>query len=277
MFWLVPRPPIRLDRSRTTTWWPANVASSAQARPASPAPTTKTRTMFSGYASAPSTHSSAFLVRHVQGYSTNTGQTTGEGMDGKPLIIDVVDNGGQWTHREWRMLRYLKVDTQIIENTTPVEELREVDGIILSGGAARVGLTGELGNCGAYLALDVPVLGICAGHQFMARYYGGDARESPEPEFGAMQIELQNEGGKIFANTDPSQTVWESHNDEVHVVPEDFFITASSPSCKVQGMENQKGDRFGLQFHPEVNDSEFGKEMFENFVEICRKAKNNSI
>ena len=44
-------------------------------------------------------------------------------MDGKPLVIDVVDNGGQWTHREWRMLRYLKVDTQIIDNTTPVEDL----------------------------------------------------------------------------------------------------------------------------------------------------------
>ena len=51
-----------------------------------------------------------------------------------------------------------------------------------------------------------------------------------------------------------------------HVVPDGFFVTASSPSCEVQGMENEAGDRFGLQFHPEVNDSEFGKEMFENFV-----------
>ena len=51
-------------------------------------------------------------------------------MSDKPLIIDVVDNGGQWTHREWRMLRYLKVDTQIIDNMTPVSELRELDGII---------------------------------------------------------------------------------------------------------------------------------------------------
>ena len=168
------------------------------------------------------------------------------------------------------MLRYLKVDTKIIDNTTPVSELRDLDGIILSGGAARVGLTGELGNCGAYLDLDIPILGICAGHQFMARHYGGDARESPIPEFGAMEIELQNGGGKIFHNTASKQTVWESHNDEVHVVPEGFFITASSPSCRVQGMENIAGDRFGLQFHPEVNDSEYGKEMFENFVEICR-------
>jgi len=195
-------------------------------------------------------------------------------MSETPLIIDVVDNGGQWTHREWRMLKYLKVDSQIIDNTTPVEDLRQLDGLILSGGAARIGLSGELGNCGAFLELDIPILGICAGHQFMARYYGGDARESPEPEFGAMEIELVNEGGKIFAGTPEKQMVWESHNDEVHVVPDGFFITAKSPSCEVQGMENELGTRFGLQFHPEVNDSEFGKEMFENFVNICKMAKN---
>ena len=189
------------------------------------------------------------------------------------LVIDVVDNGGQWTHREWRMLRYLKVDTKIIPNDTPVEYMRDLDGLILSGGAARVGLTGELGNCAEYLKLDIPILGICAGHQFMARFYGGDARESPEPEFGAMEIELHDGGGKIFAGTNAEQTVWESHNDEVHEVPDNFFITASSPSCKVQGMENKEGDRFGLQFHPEVNDSEFGKEMFENFVQVCRDRK----
>ena len=193
----------------------------------------------------------------------------------KPLLIDVVDNGGQWTHREWRMLRYLGVDTQIIENTTPVSELRDLDGLILSGGAARIGLTGELGNCAAFLDLDIPILGICAGHQFMARHYGGDARESPSPEFGAMEINLVNGGGVIFARTNPTQTVWESHNDEVHVLPDNFFITASSDSCIVQGMENKEGDRFGLQFHPEVNDSEFGKEMFENFVEVCQKFKSS--
>ena len=190
------------------------------------------------------------------------------------LVIDVVDNGGQWTHREWRMLRYLGVDTQIIENTTPIEDLRELDGLILSGGAARIGLSGGLGNCAAFLELEIPILGICAGHQFMARHYGGDARESPEPEYGAMSIDLVEGGGEIFANTGEKQIVWESHNDEVHELPDGFFITASSESCKIQGMENEDGTRFGLQFHPEVNDSEFGNEMFSNFVEVCRKAKD---
>ena len=130
-------------------------------------------------------------------------------MDETPLVIDVIDNGGQWTHREWRMLRYLGVDTQILPNKTPLDELREVDGLILSGGAARVGLTGELGNCGGYLGLDVPILGICAGHQFMARHYGGDAGEAPKPEFGAATISLVGSGGPLFAGTPEQQTVWE--------------------------------------------------------------------
>ncbi len=192
------------------------------------------------------------------------------------LVIDVVDNGGQWTHREWRMLRYLDVDTRIIPNDTPLEELRELDGLILSGGAARVGLTGELGNCGAYLTLDIPILGICAGHQFMAGHYGGRAAEAPHPEFGSANIRLHDGGGAMFVGTPVEQQVWESHNDEVIEVPESFRITASSDSCAVQGMENDRTDRFGLQFHPEVNDSEHGKVIFENFVGICRQMRDGA-
>ena len=60
---------------------------------------------------------------------------------------------------------------------------------------------------------------------------------------------------------------------EVVEVPEGFRITASSESCEIQAMENQTKDRFGLQFHPEVNDSEYGVQIFENFVDICRRAR----
>jgi len=129
-------------------------------------------------------------------------------MEGARVVIDIIDNGGQWTHREWRMLRYLGVETQILPNTTPVNEMRNVDGLILSGGAARVGLTGELGNCGEYLELDVPILGICAGHQFMAKHYGGDAGEAPRPEFGEARISLVDGGGALFTGTPDEQTVW---------------------------------------------------------------------
>lgn len=189
------------------------------------------------------------------------------------LVVDVIDNGGQWTHREWRMLRYLGVDTKILPNDTPLNELRELDGLILSGGAERVGISGELANCGEYLTLDIPILGICAGHQFMAGYYGGVAAPAPAPEFGAAEIKLIDGGGVIFEGTPDTQQVWESHNDEVTEIPPGFRVTASSKSCEVQAMENEAGNRFGLQFHPEVDHSEYGKKMFENFIEVCSKAK----
>ena len=195
-------------------------------------------------------------------------------MGDDQVVIDVIDNGGQWTHREWRMLRYLGVETQILPNNTPIEELRELDGLILSGGAARGGLTGELGNCADYLSLDVPILGICAGHQFMARHYGGDAGEAPKPEFGAATISLVGDGGPLFEGTPSEQTVWESHNDEVTVTPPGFIAVAQSESCKVQAMQNEDLNRFGLQFHPEVNDTEFGSNIFENFVSLCKSSKS---
>ena len=189
------------------------------------------------------------------------------------LVIDVIDNGGQWTHREWRMLRYLGVDTKILPNDTPLDELRDLDGLILSGGAARVGLTGELGRCAEYLSLEIPILGICAGLQFMAGHYGGQAIEAPQPEFGAATISLSEDPGPLFSDTPSIQTVWESHNDEVSEVPEDFRITASSQSCRVQAMQNHANTRFGVQFHPEVNDSEYGEAIFRNFVDICKRAR----
>lgn len=185
------------------------------------------------------------------------------------LVVDVIDNGGQWTHREWRMLRYLGVDTKILPNDTPLNELRKMDGMILSGGAERVGLTGELGNCAEYLTLNIPILGICAGHQFMAGFYGGSSAPALDPEYGFAQIKLIDGGGLIFQDTPETQQVWESHNDEVTAVPEGFRTTASSESCAIQAMENESKNRFGLQFHPEVDHTEFGGKMFENFVKIC--------
>tara|TARA_B100000287_G_C20324123_1_gene659034 strand:- start:8 stop:637 length:630 start_codon:yes stop_codon:yes gene_type:complete len=194
-------------------------------------------------------------------------------MNTPSLAIDVVDNGGQWTHREWRILRYLGVDTKIIPNSTKLHQIRKLDGLILSGGAARVGLTGELGNCSEFLTISIPILGICAGHQFMARHYGGEAIEANKPEFGSAEITLIETGGPIFKDTPSRQIVWESHNDEVSLAPPGFTVTAKSESCAIQAMQNLELNRFGLQFHPEVNDTEFGSKIFENFVDICKRAK----
>jgi len=188
--------------------------------------------------------------------------------------IFVIDNGGQWTHREWRTLRDLDVDTKIVPNTISFHDLSKenVDGLVLSGGAPRIGLEGKLGNCSEYLEkADFPILGICAGHQFMARFFGGKVEPSTIPEFGKIEVTLLNENDMFFEGVTKKSVVWESHNDEVTILPKDFEILGESESCKIQAMRHKKKPLYGLQFHPEVEHTEYGKQIFKNFVTICEK------
>ena len=187
------------------------------------------------------------------------------------MRVYVIDNGGQWTHREWRVLRYLGVDTKIVPNTTPVEDLRDLDGLVLSGGAPRVGVDpGKMGRNGEYLeAFGKPILGICAGHQYMAKHFGGDAAPSGVPEFGKAVVTVL-EADVLFEGLPDTLEVWESHNDEVSILPEGFVSLASSTNCKVQAMRHATRPLFGLQFHPEVEQTQHGSDIFKNFVKVCK-------
>lgn len=182
----------------------------------------------------------------------------------------VVDNGGQWTHREYRVLRDLNVDVEIVPNRTPLADIK-ADGLVLSGGAPRVGLDQEkMGFCGDYIEKSgLPVLGICAGHQFMASHLGGKAGPSSVPEFGKTMISVDDEDD-IFKGLPGEFVAWESHNDEVTELPPGFISLAHSDNCAIQAMKHRERPLYGLQFHPEVEHTDNGYEMFQAFIEICQ-------
>jgi GMP synthase (glutamine-hydrolysing) len=187
------------------------------------------------------------------------------------LKIPVVDNGGQWTHREWRVLRDVGADTKIIPNLTPFEEL-DVDGLVLSGGAASVETESvKLGNTGEYLdKATFPIYGICLGFQFTAMYYGGKTGPAPLPEYGKVECIVEKHD-EILKGLPDRFIVWCSHNDEVKVMPEGFEKLAYSDNCLVQAFRHTKRPIYGTQFHPEVEQTEHGYDIFKNFLDICRK------
>ena len=188
------------------------------------------------------------------------------------MRVLVIDNGGQWTHREYRVLKYLGVDTAIVPNTTPLADLGAIDGLVLSGGAPRVGIDATaMGRNGDYLdSAGVPILGICAGHQFMALHLGGEAKPAKFPEFGRAQIVITDKD-VLFDGLPETFEVWESHNDEVSVVPPGFANMARSDNCGCQAMRAKDRPLFGVQFHPEVEDTEHGPEIFKNFLKVCEE------
>ena len=187
------------------------------------------------------------------------------------IKIFVIDNGGQWTHREWRTLKYLDIETKIIPNTTPVKEIlnEKVNGLVLSGGSPRIGLEGNLGNCAELLdKAEIPIIGICAGHQFIARHYGGKVEPSKIPEFGKVElIIIKND--MLFCDVPEKTIIWGSHNDEVTKIPNHFIHLAKSENCEFQIIKHNDKPLYGLQFHPEVEHTEYGIQFFKNFIKLC--------
>ena len=143
---------------------------------------------------------------------------------------------------------------------------------MLSGGAPRIGHESlKLGNCGEYLdKADFPILGLCIGHQFIALHHGGTAGPADTPEFGKVELIL-DEPDDILKGLPERSIIWMSHNDEVKSLPDDFIVLGHSQYCEVQAIKYLKKPFYGLQFHPEVNDTQYGKEIFQNFVDICKK------
>lgn len=188
------------------------------------------------------------------------------------MRIYVVDNGGQWTHREWRVLKYLQVETKIIPNDTPFDDLVDVQALVLSGGAPRVAMDAHrMGRNGEYLdRADFPILGICAGLHFTCDHFGGETAPARLPEFGSTTLYVDQEND-LFAGLPTQFTVWESHNDEVTRVPPDFDVLAHSDNCPVQAVKMRSHPLFGLQFHPEVENTEHGYDIFRNFIRVVEE------
>jgi len=188
------------------------------------------------------------------------------------MRIPVVDNGGQWTHREWRVLRDLDVESEIVPNTATWEELR-ADGVVLSGGALSMeGSDAPLGRVGEWIdRADVPVLAICVGHQFLGRHYGGTVAKSAAPEFGRVQVTLDAPDHPLFEGLASPFTAWASHNDSVTRLPPGWRRLAHSPTCPVEAMAHPDRPIWGVQFHPEVEHTEGGREIFRHFLAMCHR------
>jgi GMP synthase (glutamine-hydrolysing) len=186
--------------------------------------------------------------------------------------VYVIDNGGQWTHRIWRVLRELSCETRIIPNNIPVGEI-DADGLVLSGGAPRIAWESpKLGNCTDYFELfHGPILGECVGMQLMAIHYGGKAGPSEIPEYGLSRLKVTDEDD-LFKGLPKELLVWESHNDEVKEAPA-FSVLAISENCRIQALKHLSKPFYGVQFHPEVNDTEYGSEILGNFVDVVKRER----
>jgi len=188
------------------------------------------------------------------------------------MRVPVIDLGSQWTHRIWRTLRDLECDSEIMPPDVPFAKIADADGFVLSGGAVRIGggEDSKIAKChGIVEKFGKPIMGVCAGQQFLALHFGGKVAPAKMPEYGNVEITVA-EPDDLFAGIPRKFAAWASHNDEIKEAP-GFELLASSPACRWHAFKHEKKPIYGTLFHPEVVHTQHGEEIYANFVRVCRR------
>jgi len=188
-------------------------------------------------------------------------------------MIIIVDFGSQTTHLIARRLKEFGVGVQIVNPENALSKINKFKarGVILSGGPSSVyGKNAKVVDVKIF-SLGIPVLGICYGLQLTAHLLGGKVI-SGKKEYGPTKLKIVNFKLKITKNLPKSFVVWMSHGDEVVKLPKDFEIFGQTENVPFAMVGNLTGNIFGLQFHPEVEHTEFGNQILKNFIEICEIA-----
>jgi len=188
-----------------------------------------------------------------------------EGGPAGPVLV--VDFGAQYAQLIARRVREARVYSEIVPHTMTAEAMLAARpaAIILSGGPASVYAEGAPGMDPAVFDAGVPVLGICYGFQVMARALGGVVGRTGTREYGRTGADVDT-ASRLFAGTPARQTVWMSHGDAVQTAPAGFAVTASTEQTPVAAFEDRSRRLFGLQWHPEVLHSEYGRAVLANFL-----------
>ena len=191
--------------------------------------------------------------------------------------ILILDFGGQYNQLIARRVRECNVYCEVKPFSTSLEEIKAFApiGIIFTGGPNSVYEAGSPHVDTGVYSLGVPILGICYGCQLLAHELGGKvtaAQDDSAREYGKTETYFDT-SCKLFKNIPAESITWMSHGDYMAQVPQGFRLVAHSAACPTVGICDEERGFYGVQFHPEVNHTVYGREMLHNFLyEICGAA-----
>jgi GMP synthase (glutamine-hydrolysing) len=181
--------------------------------------------------------------------------------------VVILDFGAQYSQLIARRVREAHVYCELFPHDAPAESVLAVQprAFILSGGPNSVYDPGAPALPDYVLASRLPVLGICYGMQLLAQALGGHVLASPAREYGRAEIRAST--SRLLPPA--AFHVWMSHGDKVDHLPPGFRAVAESDNCAIAAMEDPARRLFALQFHPEVNHTEHGRDILRNFLDVA--------
>ena len=185
-----------------------------------------------------------------------------------PATVFILDFGAQYSQLIARRVREMNVYCEIVPYDVSWNDLqpRNPSAIVLSGGPESTLTPGAPQMDAAILRAGLPVLGICYGMQLIAREFGAKLVKLDHAEYGPAMLQVGGTGTPLFAQIPAESRVWMSHGDSVTKLPGGFVNAASTPRCAVAAMADDARKLYGVQFHPEVVHTDYGRQMLQNFV-----------
>ncbi len=198
-------------------------------------------------------------------------------MIDKNDVILIIDFGSQYTQLIARRIREIGVYSIVKPNNISFEVLKEINpkGIILSGGPDSITKIRKIRMTVDIKKLEIPILGICYGMQYIADIYGGKVSKSTTREYGHSIFKIIKTS-KIFPKRIVGKQidVWMSHSDKVTKVPNNFKVTGKSTNSNISSFSLEDKNIYALQFHPEVTNTQYGKNIIKAFIiDICKCKK----
>jgi anthranilate synthase component 2 len=188
-------------------------------------------------------------------------------------MILVIDNYDSFTYNLVHYLNELGAETHVMRNDTigVAEALgMRPQGVLLSPGPKT---PNEAGVCLALLEAapaDLPIFGVCLGHQAIGQAYGGEVIHAKALMHGKTSP-IHHDGKGVFAGLKSPFTATRYHSLSVRKddLPSALEVTAWTDDGEIMGVQHRTRPVFGVQFHPESIATECGYDLLANFLEIA--------
>ena len=190
--------------------------------------------------------------------------------DGDDFMIIVIDNYDSFTYNLVHYIGEFEQDIKVIRNDEmSVSEIMDNNPskIVISPGPCtpkEAGISVEL-----IKTAEVPILGVCLGHQAIGAAFGGNIIKAPEI-FHGKTSSINHDGSIIFSGIERTYDVVRYHSliIDMKTLPSELKVTATLSDNKeiIMAVEHISRPIYGVQFHPESIDTNNGKKLIENFI-----------